>query len=88
MHAFLFPSGRVLHEESVNHVELPSFPHPFFLFLDQANSMSAQGKSYCLFKLEFFHVPLRLSQRVDGVWDLILPPFLSWYISISSLTAG
>lgn len=55
----------------------------FFLFLDQASSMSAQGgESYCLFKLEFFQVPLLLSQRIDGVWDPVLSPFLCWYIFI------
>lgn len=78
---FFYLSGRVLYQQSVNHIA-SFFFSLFFLFLDQANSMSVQGKSYCLFKLEFFHVPLLLSWRIDGVWDLVLSPFLFWCISI------
>lgn len=83
MHAF-FLSGRVLYQQSVNHIELLLFFSIFFfvVFLDQINSMSVQEKSYCLFNLEFFHMPPLLSQRIDEVWGLVLPPFLFWYISI------
>lgn len=81
---FFHLSGRIPYKWSINHTGF--FFSPFFILLDQANSIPVQAKSCCLLKMEFFLVPLLfrgMPQRIDGFWDLVLSPSLFWYISIS-----
>lgn len=42
-----------IHQSSPSTVSKSHWAYFIFLFLDQANSISVKGKSYCLFKLEF-----------------------------------